>query len=77
MDVRTLIRKLGGPSKVAARVGVTPSAVTNWAARDAVSNSHLIAIWRLARETGVDWQPPGAEGFELQRSGHALEGCVL
>ena len=66
MDVRELIRSLGGPTKVAEDCGVTPQAVTNWMARGRVAAEHQVTLWRLATERGVAWTPPGAEGLKLE-----------
>lgn len=60
-----LIAKLGGPTKVAAARGVIPSAVSNWIARGVIPAEHRMAVWRMATEAGLDWAPPGAEGFAL------------
>lgn len=65
MDVRELVKRLGGASRVAERCGVTPPAVSNWCARGAVASEHHLAVWQLAVEAGVDWRPPGAEGLSL------------
>ncbi len=65
IHMRDLIRQLGGQSKVASACGVTPSAVNNWALRGRVSSQHALAVWKLAREAGIEWSPPGAEGLVL------------
>lgn len=65
ITVRELIRQLGGPTRVAARCGVSVSAVTNWSARDRIASDHVVAIWRQAHESGVEWAPPGAEDLSL------------
>lgn len=65
-ELRDLIKQLGGATKVAARCGVTPPAVTNWTVRGEIAAEHRITIWRLAHEAGIDWTPPGAEGLTLK-----------
>lgn len=59
MELRELIEALGGPSEVAARLKLTPSAITNWVGRKAIPGQHHIAVWALAVEKGVAWEPPG------------------
>jgi hypothetical protein len=57
----SIIAKLGGPSKVAAVVGVHPTRVSNWKRARAsggtggtIPQTHHLAIIRLAKENGVD-----------------------
>jgi hypothetical protein len=65
MDVRSLIRDLGGPTKVAVLVNLQASAISNWSARDSVPAEYHLAVWRLAIEAGIPWQPPGTDGLML------------
>lgn len=65
ITVKEFIRLLGGPTVVATRRNVTASAVTNWVARDDIPGEHRVAMWRMAFENGLDWQPPGADGLAL------------
>lgn len=60
MTLRDLIDALGGSSAVARELGVSQQAVTNMKARNALPPRHLLTLWRLAKEKGVDWTPPGA-----------------
>jgi len=62
-----LIEKLGGPTAVANKRGITPPAVTNWVMRGRVAAEHQIALWSMAVDAGLDWKPEGAEGLELTR----------
>jgi hypothetical protein len=39
--------------------------VADWQARERVPSRHWLTIWRMAREAGLDWRPPGAEGLDL------------
>lgn len=65
MEVSELIRRLGGPTKVARVLRITTQAVSNWSAVNRVPREHDVAVWRLATEAGLDWAPPGAEGLAL------------
>jgi len=60
MLVRDLISGLGGPCAVAAALSLSPSAITNWSARNDVPRAHHLQIWRMALENDVAWEPPGA-----------------
>jgi hypothetical protein len=61
MPVRDLIKRLGGPTVVAGKAGVTPAAVSNWSTEDKVPPRHHAVLCRLARDKGVPWVPPGFE----------------
>lgn len=63
--VADILRRLGGPARVARACGVTISAVGCWQIRDEIPPRHWLTIWRMAREAGIDWRPPGAEGLDL------------
>jgi hypothetical protein len=65
ITVRSLIKQLGGPSEIAARCGISASAVSNWGSRGEVAAGHRITLWRMASEAGLDWTPPDAEGLQL------------
>ena len=65
MEIRTLIKALGGSAAVARSLGLGRTAVDNWCARDAVGGKHLIAVWKMARDAGIDWAPPGAEALPI------------
>lgn len=65
MTVRELIMSLGGPAAVAARRGVSVTAVFNWIAADRVAARHAIALWADAKRAGIAWRPPGAAGLDL------------
>jgi hypothetical protein len=60
-----LLRALGGSAAVARACGVTMQSVGCWQVRDEVPPRHWLKIWRLAKERGLDWRPPGAEGLDL------------
>lgn len=57
---------------MAAELGVTPSAVTNWYDRGEVPRGHLLPMWRLALARNVDWQPPGAEEIRQRLTADAV-----
>jgi hypothetical protein len=63
-DVRKLVTDLGGASKVAADLDVTPAAVGNWYVAG-IPARHYLALWRLAQSKNLHWRPPGAEGLAL------------
>lgn len=65
MTTRDLIDALGGPAAVAAARGLSVTAVFNWCAGGAVPPRHWIALWRMAKQAGLDWRPPGTEGLDL------------
>jgi len=60
-----LIRALGGPKAVAEACGVTMSAVGCWQVTGTIPARHWLRLWRMAKERGLDWRPPGAEGLDL------------
>ena len=60
-----LIRALGGPKAVANACGVTMSAVGCWQVTGSIPARHWLRLWRMAKERGLDWRPPGAEGLDL------------
>jgi hypothetical protein len=63
--VDQLIDDLGGAAAIAAACRVSLPAVYNWQARNEVPSRHRLTLWRLAKERGLDWRPPGAEGLDL------------
>jgi hypothetical protein len=65
MRIGRLIKALGGPTVVAAELGMRISTVGNWTMRDAIPGEHHIAVWRLAIAKKVDWTPPTAVGLVL------------
>lgn len=60
MQVRDLVRALGGGKAVAAARGVSPQAVSQWCAANEVPVAHYLPLWRMALEAGIAWEPPGA-----------------
>lgn len=60
MNTADLIRALGGPTAIARRIGCTTSAVAQWGRAGIPRDRHL-AVWQMALEAGVDWEPPGAD----------------
>ena len=65
MDVATLIASLGGAAAVARQCGVSPQAAYKWLAEASIPARHWLRLWRMAKERGLDWRPPGAEGLDL------------
>ena len=66
-QTRELIRALGGPSRVARQLAISPQAVTNWY-RDGVAARHHLRLWAMAQAAGLDWRPPNTEGLKLADS---------
>jgi hypothetical protein len=56
------IEGLGGTTAVARRLGVEPNRVNNWKRRGIPAEHHL-ALWRMAIEADLAWEPPGADGL--------------
>lgn len=54
MDVKEIIKRLGGPTAVARRLDVSPQAVSLWAATDRIPAERVPALEALARELGAD-----------------------
>lgn len=65
MEIADLIARLGGPTAVARRFGIGHTAVLHWLRTRRVPARRQLALWRLAREAGVDWRPPGAEDIDI------------
>lgn len=61
--IPVLLRRLGGQRVVAGRLGLARSAVGNWAVRGSIPGDHVLAIWQMAIEAGIEWEPPGADGL--------------
>lgn len=64
-DVVDLIRKLGGPGRIAAALGCSASAVSQWR-KAGVPREHHLVVWRMALEAGLPWEPPGADAIRAQ-----------
>jgi len=73
--VRKLIQRLGGPGKVARRLGLTAAAVSQWSSADRIPPARLIALWKLARERQIDWIPPGCAELTGQK-GTSIEATT-
>jgi DNA-binding transcriptional regulator YdaS (Cro superfamily) len=65
VDIKTLVGCLGGSGAVARKFNITTAAVSQWIAADAVPPAREAQMWVIANYAGVDWTPPGAEGFRL------------
>jgi DNA-binding transcriptional regulator YdaS (Cro superfamily) len=50
---RHIVTVLGGTSKTAALLGISPQAVSNWLARGNVPLAHTATIIAIARDKGV------------------------
>ena len=60
MNAADVINTLGGAADLARLLGHRPGAVRMWAQRNAIPAEHHLALWRLALERGLSWEPPGA-----------------
>jgi transcriptional regulator with XRE-family HTH domain len=65
MSAADLIRGLGGPSRLAAEIGCTTSAVSQWR-NGGIPREHYVTLWRLALAAGLSWEPPGADAIRAQ-----------
>jgi len=65
MEIRDLIKRLGGPAEVAVRLGIAGKTVSMWGSRGEIPGDYRLAMWRMATEAGLDWTPPGADGLAL------------
>lgn len=65
VEVGELVRRLGGTGNVARANDVSASAVSQWIADGRIPAAREIAMWRMARDAGIDWAPPSAEGLAL------------
>ena len=64
-SVIDLVQALGGPTETARQCGVTVSAVGWWQVSGSIPPRHWLRLWRLAKERGIDWRPPGAGDLDL------------
>lgn len=64
LSIAEAIEAVGGASAVARACGVTVQAVCNWKCAG-IPARHRLTLWRMAKERGLDWRPPGAEGLDL------------
>lgn len=65
MALREIIGAAGGSTALASRCGVSSTAIYNWLAHGRIPARHWIPLWRMAKERGLDWRPPGTEGLDL------------
>jgi hypothetical protein len=66
-----LIKALGGPAAIGREIGVTTSAVTNWASRGEISPTYVLAVWEMALRAGIKWIPAGAEQIRIMLASSA------
>jgi len=64
MTDKEFLRALGGPTVVSAMFGIKAGTVSMWQQRGIASAYHIL-LWRLAKERGWPWRPPGSEGLDL------------
>lgn len=55
-----LIDALGGPGALGLKLGLKRSAAGNWPKRG-IPAQHQLAVWRMALDANLDWEPPGAD----------------
>jgi hypothetical protein len=63
MTVAEMIRGLGGARVLSQAMGLTRTAVANWATNGEVPREHHITLWRMALAAGLPWEPPGADAI--------------
>ena len=61
MTASELIRALGGAASMAEKLGLKRTAVAMWGSRGEVPGEHHLAVWQMALDAGVGWEPPGAD----------------
>lgn len=76
MDTKTLLRSLGGQTKVARRLDIAMNRVNSWIIRDGIPGEFYVPIWHLCLEKGIDWRPPGADGIEALIFKHYADALV-
>ncbi len=76
-DIRFIVRALGGPSVVAARLGISTQAVVSMMNRNAVPPRHDCKLLQLCVGQGVYWRPPGWDSRILLRAAPAALTKVL
>lgn len=70
--IQTVVNKLGGNAKVAAALGVHPSAVTQWKRRNSIPAKRIVALLILAKDSGIHLEPGHfftADSFADNKSG--------
>ena len=65
MQLRAVIAALGGPTKIAARLGVRADTVSMWSVRNRLPARHALPLWIIADQAAINWRPPGTEGLSL------------
>lgn len=63
MNDAELIAALGGPTKLSRSLGVVRGRVAMWASRGVIPAEHYMALWSMALEAGIAWEPPGADAL--------------
>lgn len=66
MTVTELIAALGGASKLAERLGLLRGRVAMWSTRESIPAEHHLAVWGMALEAGLSWEPPRADTIRAQ-----------
>jgi hypothetical protein len=75
MQVRDLVRALGGGKRVAQTRSVSPQAVSHWCSANDVPAEHYLPLWRMALEAGLPWEPPGAAELRPLLSAKSAEAA--
>ena len=56
-DLKSLIKELGGPSKVSRTCAVSRSAVSQWIRREKIPAAHVLSVSKLAEENFITLTP--------------------
>lgn len=56
-ELKSLITKLGGPSKVSRTCEISRSAVSQWIRRETIPAQHVLSVSKLAKENLINLTP--------------------
>jgi DNA-binding transcriptional regulator YdaS (Cro superfamily) len=57
MNVKEIIQRLGGPTRVAMQLNIIPQAVSHWVREDKVPPARVPTVVRLGKEIGLEIKP--------------------
>jgi hypothetical protein len=59
LNVRALVVALGGVEAVRATFDLTPQAIANWMAQNAIPKRYHAEMLQITERLGLYWRPPG------------------
>ena len=59
MDIREIIKQLGGPTAISRVLGIGVGAVSHWWRRGRIPPEHFLALGNRAKALGIAWRPEG------------------